>query len=521
MLVFDLAFDRPVNGLGADDFASATNSVGCAFAPSATSGTSFAVTVTGCPDGTLVARLLALSVSDADDVAGPANPVDAPGLDLDRTPPDLLVQWLSTNDHGAGAPTDLVFSISSVDGIDCSTVSASIGVDFDPVGISALGPVQGSHGVACGIPATSSVTFDHFGQAGLALAPGFSVNDLAGNTATTANTGLAFAQVDRRDRPRVVITGPDGAAHSGSITFTLTFDQPVSGLTRSDYGPFGPPGCTPGDPTTVSPTTYTVVVTGCLAGSILDFYLINDSVTDEVGNTGPSTAAEAQPVVIDDTAPVMTGGPSLTLRPGATLSGTRIPVSVAFGGSDAGGAGLQSFEISRSIDGGVTWGVPFGVAGSPYRTFIATGGRVRFRIRAVDRVGNRSAWSYGSPISARLIQQGSASVAYHGTWTPVSADAYSGGSIRAASVAGRSATFTFTGRAVGWVTTMAPTRGKAKIYVDGVYKATVDLRAASWTARALAWRISFSSSATRTLKVVVVGTAGRPRVDVDAFVVLS
>jgi hypothetical protein len=34
------------------------------------------------------------------------------------------------------------------------------------------------------------------------------------------------------------------------------------------------------------------------------------------------------------------------------------------------------------------------------------------------------------------------------------------------------------------------------------------------------WQRHFSTSATRTIKVVVQGTAGRPRFDIDAFVVL-
>jgi hypothetical protein len=40
------------------------------------------------------------------------------------------------------------------------------------------------------------------------------------------------------------------------------------------------------------------------------------------------------------------------------------------------------------------------------------------------------------------------------------------------------------------------------------------------TYRAQVWSIRYSTSASRTIKVVVVGTSGRPRVDLDAFIVL-
>ena len=40
------------------------------------------------------------------------------------------------------------------------------------------------------------------------------------------------------------------------------------------------------------------------------------------------------------------------------------------------------------------------------------------------------------------------------------------------------------------------------------------------TYRAVAWQRTWSTSATRTIRLVVVGTSGRPRVDLDAFAVL-
>jgi hypothetical protein len=111
-------------------------------------------------------------------------------------------------------------------------------------------------------------------------------------------------------------------------------------------------------------------------------------------------------------------------------------------------------------------------------------------------------------------------VRYAGRWRTGTGVAYSGGSTRFAKTAGASATYTFTGRSVGLVTTLGPTRGKVKVYVNGRYNATVDLYSPTTRYGVIAWQQTWGSTATRTVRLVVVGTPGRPRVDLDAFAVL-
>ena len=57
--------------------------------------------------------------------------------------------------------------------------------------------------------------------------------------------------------------------------------------------------------------------------------------------------------------------------------------------------------------------------------------------------------------------------------------------------------------------------------MNGVYKATVDLYSATTKKQLIAWSANYSTSATRTLTIKVLGTSGRPRVDVDGFIVCS
>jgi hypothetical protein len=79
----------------------------------------------------------------------------------------------------------------------------------------------------------------------------------------------------------------------------------------------------------------------------------------------------------------------------------------------------------------------------------------------------------------------------------------------------------FTGRSIEWVSRKGPARGKAQIYINGVLKATVDLYASSYQNQRVVWAANYSTSTTRTISIRVLGTSGRPRVDLDAFVVGS
>jgi hypothetical protein len=85
---------------------------------------------------------------------------------------------------------------------------------------------------------------------------------------------------------------------------------------------------------------------------------------------------------------------------------------------------------------------------------------------------------------------------------------------------GASATLTFTGRMIGLVATRSPAHGVVRIYVDGALVASVDCQELTTRHRSVVWQRSYATSATRTIKVAVVGTSGRPRVDLDAFIVV-
>lgn len=129
-----------------------------------------------------------------------------------------------------------------------------------------------------------------------------------------------------------------------------------------------------------------------------------------------------------------------------------------------------------------------------------------------------SPWAYGPTFQARKTQE--TSVAFTGTWTKVSNTKFSGNAARYATAAGAAATYSFTGSSVGWVTHKGPNRGAANVYVDGALVRTVDLHAPELKPKRVVFAHSWPAAGRHTVRVVVLGTAGRPRVDVDAFVTL-
>ena len=77
----------------------------------------------------------------------------------------------------------------------------------------------------------------------------------------------------------------------------------------------------------------------------------------------------------------------------------------------------------------------------------------------------------------------------------------------------------FTGHGVAIVAPRSSHLGKFKIYIDGVYKATVNLKASSYVGRQVVWAWYSPAGGTHTITMKVVGTGTYPLVRLDAFVV--
>ncbi len=315
---------------------------------------------------------------------------------------------------------------------------------------------------------------------------------------------------------------PASPTKATSLTWKLTFGGSIASLSASDFTHAGTAtGCVVGAPVGDG-TTFTITLTGCSAGTVV-LGVKAGSVSDAVKNWGPATQVYAATVLIDRSAPTA-GTPKVTLRSGVTLpsasttSGILANLNVT--ATDAGGAGIASFEVKRSVDGGAFASISTSLTAATLGVTLTPGHSYRFATRALDKAGNLSSWVTGPTIRPYLLQQASTALTWQGSWSRASRAEYSGGSVAYASAAGASVRYAFTGRAIAWVTTFHWSRGAAKVYLDGVLVATIDTFGAATSVRQVAFAKTWSSSGFHTLRIVVVGTPTRPRVDIDALEVL-
>jgi hypothetical protein len=311
--------------------------------------------------------------------------------------------------------------------------------------------------------------------------------------------------------PRVV--GPAG----GSVAYTLQVTRgdafsgsiylSASGLPRGASARFS---ANPSSGLRGLSSTLTVTVPANTAEGTY-----NVSVT---GAAGALRRAASARLVVDRTPPTVQ-------PPGAWLNGPTIgyfylPTLLTWTGADA-VAGTRSFELQRSVDGGAFATVgQFPAATRQTGIWLSPDRSYRFRVRATDRVGNVSGWATAPAFRLHAPEETNRSIAYGGTWRREALADARGRSVSYATAAGAWARFTFTGRQVAWASYRAPTRGSAYVYVDGRYLTTVGLWATTNRPRTVVFRWTWPDSAQRTVEVRVVGTAGRPRVDIDAFVIL-
>ena len=93
------------------------------------------------------------------------------------------------------------------------------------------------------------------------------------------------------------------------------------------------------------------------------------------------------------------------------------------------------------------------------------------------------------------------------------------GTVRYSSTAGNEIVFKFEGNELLLISTKGPNRSKAEIYIDGVYKKTIDAYSENMKWRQALFSTSWSRSGTHELKVVNLGTKGRSRFDIDGIAV--
>lgn len=116
-----------------------------------------------------------------------------------------------------------------------------------------------------------------------------------------------------------------------------------------------------------------------------------------------------------------------------------------------------------------------------------------------------------------VFDESSRYINFSGGWGQAEFARYNGGMVRFAIDSGTTAWFTFQGTSIAWIGPVGPTRGKAKVYLDDVLVATVDVYARHFNPRATIFSHTFDRLGTHTIKLETVGTPGRRTIALDEF----
>jgi glucose/arabinose dehydrogenase len=211
-------------------------------------------------------------------------------------------------------------------------------------------------------------------------------------------------------------------------------------------------------------------------------------------------------------------GPATVFRTGVSMSSTSYPARVGWRKPD--GFPVARYQLQRSIDGG-SWSTIATTTATSANTTLARDRVYRFRVRALDASGTATAWGTAASYTPKGYAETNSRFSYGGSWSSSSHSSHWGGKTRYTKTKGRSVTFSFTGRAVAIVAPMGPTRGSATVYVDGAKVGTISLYRSSTAYRRVVFATRWSSVGAHTVRIVVNGTSGRPRIDIDGAMVLQ
>jgi hypothetical protein len=124
------------------------------------------------------------------------------------------------------------------------------------------------------------------------------VQDAAGNDVSSFSRGITNNSVADGTAPGVSISAPSSPSSSMTLSYTLTFTEPVSGIEAADFRVVGNTSCTSITPSAASTTSTITVTVVCTVDGLVILLLTGDSVVDGNSNTGPTSDASASGVTI-------------------------------------------------------------------------------------------------------------------------------------------------------------------------------------------------------------------------------
>jgi hypothetical protein len=337
---------------------------------------------------------------------------------------------------------------------------------------------------------------------------------LVGATPTIDEAGLSLAggtlAADTTAPAAPTLGGYGGiTATTATITWTAGPDATEFVVLRKAHGAPAPTSVSDGV-LVYDGAEHIATATGLVAGTAYDLYVY---ALDGTGNASPVSAPRpvrpAAPPVVDPIGLVS-----------SIATGVKFPVS--WNGATA------KFEVvygERERVAADTWYPPavtrVWYMSTSLKTSTFTGAQGHtyyFKVTGVDEFGNVTAES-GIKSANVPLNDTYYGLAYSAGWTTPSSATRWMGTLRSHTAAGASMTFTVETASFTVVGDRCAACGQVRVYVDGVLKATVDTRAPNTQVR----QVLYAGPAlpggvkSHTIKLVVVGTPGRPKVNLDGL----
>ena len=295
-----------------------------------------------------------------------------------------------------------------------------------------------------------------------------------------------------------------GLSWAGGAMPNIALD--VEGLPSNTTARFGP------NPAWRPVSTLTISTAECGSATPLGTRLLTITAWN-----GPVVRTTTVALRVVDGPPRATG-PVSQLYAASTLGSETTPVRTSWSACNNGPVGW--YKVARLV--GTTWGQVSSGSATSISQSLATWSNQRYRAQGGDSAfPSGGAWANGPTFMPRIAQETGSGVTFAGTWSRSTISSASGGGTRFATAAGASVTYSFVGSSIGWVSYRDSKRGSAQVYIDGKLIRTVNLQSNKVLARRIVFAHSWPTQGRHTIKIVVMGTVGHPRVDVDAFVLLS
>jgi hypothetical protein len=311
----------------------------------------------------------------------------------------------------------------------------------------------------------------------------------------------------------VQVNGGATATNSTAATLTLSATNPTSGDPVLDMRFSTDGGSTWSAPVPFATTANISLPAGDGVKTVLAQFR---------NGAGAWSNPASDTITLDTTGPTVTAAPAPALVANTNVAAGLVPVRIAWAATDS-SSGVCSYQLQERVGGTTFTNVSLPTPTTTQLTRQESSGTsYRYQVRATDCAGNPSAFRLGRQFTVRAFQESDPAIAFSTGWTTTAQAGAFGGQAKTASMAGKTATFSFSGAlSVAWVATKDASSGGAHVLLDNATSTAINLNSAPTLPGRLVYVRHTSPSSPHTVQITADGTARNPKVTVDAFVVIQ